>query len=117
MDKYIKISDLKSKLNYIFRSYGVGKATREAINNVISKIPYVVKGELETTIESDGTLNVEQTRNISKYAPCDDFICEKCGVRLGDWVKSVYDEDAEDTYHYEYEFKFCPECSRRVVEE
>lgn len=42
MDKYIKISDLKSKLNYIFRTYGVGKATREAINNAISKIPYVV---------------------------------------------------------------------------
>lgn len=60
-----------------------------------------------------GTADV--TRNLAKVS--DTFICEKCGIWLEDCVKCVYDEDAEDTIHYEYEFKFCPECGRRVMEE
>lgn len=55
------------------------------------------------------------TRNIAEVS--DTFICEKCRIHLEDCVKCVYDEDAEDITHYEYEFKFCPECRRRVVEE
>lgn len=55
------------------------------------------------------------TRNISEVS--DTFICEKCGIHLEDCVRAEYDEDTEDTTHYEYEFKFCPECSRLVVEE
>lgn len=60
-----------------------------------------------------GTADV--TRNISAVSYR--FICEKCGIRLEDCVKTVYDEDAEDTTYHEYEFKFCPECGRRVAEE
>lgn len=55
------------------------------------------------------------TRNLS--AVSDHFICEKCRVYLENWMKTVYEEDTEDTYCNEYEFKFCPECGRRVVEE
>ena len=60
-----------------------------------------------------GTADV--TRNLAKVS--DTFICEKCGIRLEDCVKTVYDEDAEDTTFHEYEFKFCPECGRKIVEE
>lgn len=55
------------------------------------------------------------TRNLS--AVSDRFFCEKCGIRLEDCVKAVYDEEDEDTKYQEYEFKFCPECGRKVVEE
>lgn len=57
----------------------------------------------------------EVTRNTAKVS--DTFICEKCGIHLEDCMKTVYDEDTEDTYCHEYEFKFCPECGRKIVEE
>lgn len=60
-----------------------------------------------------GTADV--TRNIAEVS--DTFICEKCGIHLEDCVRAEYDEDAEDTTHYEYKFKFCPECGRKIVEE
>lgn len=105
MDKYIKISDLKSKLNYIFRSYGVGKSTKEAINNVIRKIPYVVKEELETTIE---------------YMPEEDV----APVVHGKWVR--VDDNKErcsncETIYciYSYPYKrnnYCPNCGAKMEE-
>ena len=55
------------------------------------------------------------TRNMSKVS--DTFICEECGVHLNDYVRVIYDEDLEDTTFHEYEFKFCPECGRRVMED
>lgn len=58
------------------------------------------------------------TRNVSEVS--DKFICEKCGVYLDleDCTERVYNKDNKDTYYYyEYEFKFCPECGRKVVEE
>lgn len=55
------------------------------------------------------------TRNISVIS--DSFICEKCGIRLEDCTRIIFDEDAEDTTYHEYEFKFCPNCGRRIVEE
>lgn len=53
------------------------------------------------------------TRNVAEVS--DTFICEECGIHLEGRMKTVYDEDTEDTYCHEYEFKFCPECGRRVV--
>ena len=58
------------------------------------------------------------TRNLSKVS--DEFICEKCGVHLDieDCTERVYNKDNKDTYYYYvYEFKFCPECGRRIVEQ
>ena len=55
------------------------------------------------------------TRNLAKVS--DTFICGKCGIHIKDCIKVVYNEDTEDTTYQEYEFKFCPECGRRVMEE
>lgn len=55
------------------------------------------------------------TRNLS--AVSDRFFCEKCGIRLEDCTRVIFDEDAEYTTYQEYEFKFCPECGRKIVEE
>ena len=63
------------------------------------------------------------TRNIAEVSYT--FICKQCGAHLEDCVKAVYtdiddvddDEGAKDIVYSEYEFKFCPECGRKVVEE
>ena len=52
-EKYIKISDLRKKLNYIFRTYGTTRGMQEIYKKAIKSIPYAVKGELETTLESN----------------------------------------------------------------
>lgn len=49
--------------------------------------------------------------NIAEENPVDEFVCSKCGIHLYDWIR-VRDED-----YYEYEFKYCPNCGAKVVEE
>ena len=60
-------------------------------------------------------MNEHATRNIAEISNA--FICGKCGICLEDCVSVEYDEDTEDTTYHVYEFKFCPECGRRVMEE
>lgn len=55
------------------------------------------------------------TRNISTIHHSDKFICEKCGLILEDWNRTVYDDDGFE-YCPEYIFKYCPNCGRRVYE-
>lgn len=55
------------------------------------------------------------TRNVAEVS--DEFICEQCGMHIEDYVRAIYDEESEDTTYKGYEFKFCPECGRKVVEE
>lgn len=71
--------------------------------------------EIENNFNTIRDISPCLTRNTSKVS--DTFICEKCGIRIEDYSRVEYDEDAEDTTHYEYEFKFCPECGRKIVEE
>lgn len=56
-----------------------------------------------------------ETRNIGTLHPVDSFICEKCGIRLEDWVQLKEDPDMISCC--EYEFRFCPNCGRKIVEE
>ena len=61
---------------------------------------------------------MDNCMNVSyDVAHCDKFVCSKCGIILEDWVETKYDEDDGEAYHYEYEFKFCPNCGRKIVEE
>ena len=53
----------------------------------------------------------ETCRNITEENPVDDFVCSKCGIHLYDWIR----KDDEDWY--EYEFKYCPNCGAKVVEQ
>lgn len=53
-----------------------------------------------------------ETINLSKVAGCDQFICKECGLHLEDWYR--LDGDA---WLEECEFKFCPNCGRKVREE
>lgn len=58
---------------------------------------------------------VEQCENVAeKYADCDEFVCSKCGIHLGEWVKVSIDEDYDDEIHSEYVFKYCPNCGAKI---
>lgn len=58
---------------------------------------------------------LEETTNISDCHPVDEFKCSKCGIHIVDWSRADYDEDTDDTTLYEYEFRYCPNCGKRVV--
>lgn len=83
--------------------------------NCFNVVKYGSDEEVEKlyNILTYGTEDV--TRNVAEVS--DTFICEKCGIYLEDCVSVEYDEDTEDTTFHEYEFKFCPDCGRKVVEE
>lgn len=90
-EKYIKISDVMKKLNYIFRAYGTSPQMKEQIRDAIRKIPYVVKGELETTLEGVDVVGkwiqnkyVASSR-CSKCRGCftdEPPYCPKCGAKM-----------------------------------
>lgn len=63
------------------------------------------------TIETEP---VRHGRNISCMNPVDGFLCSECRTKIEGYYKVVYDEDAEDYNHYEYEMKFCPNCGARM---
>lgn len=53
------------------------------------------------------------------YAEFDQFVCSKCGIELQDWhgvERDMDDEFREEVSYYEYTFRFCPHCGRKIVE-
>ena len=54
----------------------------------------------------------ENTTNLSD--DYDEFICEKCGLIINSMIKIIIDEDERILQSFEY--KFCPECGRKVVD-
>jgi len=52
--------------------------------------------------------------NLAEIADYDEFKCSKCGIRLSGWARVEIDEEDGDISHFEYEFKYCPECGRRI---
>ena len=58
-EKYIKLSDVNKKLNYIFKSYGTTEYMKAIYRKAIKSIPYVVKSKLETTLESNGWISAK----------------------------------------------------------
>ena len=56
-----------------------------------------------------------ETRNISELHPTDGFHCLKCGVDLRDWSRIEFDDS--DEFVHEFEFKFCPNCGKKIIDE
>lgn len=52
-EKYINVADVKRKLRYIFKAYGVGGFVREKVEVMIDNLSYSVKGDLETTLTKE----------------------------------------------------------------
>lgn len=57
-------------------------------------------------------MNSHITKNLADVS--DTFICKECGIHIADYSRIEYDEDENDTTRYEYEFKYCPECGRKI---
>lgn len=93
-EKFIKISDLKKKLNYIFRSYGVNPQMRKTINEAINKIPYTIKGDLETTLESADVQEVVRCKDCKHLKYDRDFTTGRyCSLRNVNGGKYCKDDD------------------------
>lgn len=82
-DKYVKLADVKRKLRYIFKAYGVGSSLREKIKRTLDNLPYSVKGDLETTLE------------VTDVQPVNQWI--SVGDELPEWDKTVLVWYASDT--------------------
>lgn len=78
---------------------------------------YAILTDIISDLPAADVQPVTHTENMSTVAFCDRFICKNCDLHLEDWVKVVIDPDDGDELHYEYEFKFCPECGAKIVEE
>ena len=61
-------------------------------------------------------LQENETVNVSPENPVNGFVCLKCGIALEEWRELLIGTDGEVSARGEYEFKFCPECGRKVVE-
>lgn len=60
----------------------------------------------------------DTTKNVgTDYAEVDQFICEECGIHLQDWRRVEIDEDDGDISYYEYTFRYCPNCGRKIIYE
>jgi len=46
-------ADVKRKLRYAFKAYGVGSFVREKVEAIIDNLPYNVRGDLETTLTKE----------------------------------------------------------------
>ena len=57
-----------------------------------------------------------KTKNISELNDVDGFICAECDIRLEAWNRYLKDEDSECEFCYEYAFRYCPNCGRKVKE-
>ena len=74
-DKYVKLADVKRKLRYIFKVYGVNGFVKEKISRALNNLPYSVKGDLETTLEAADVQPVAHAKWIgftrSAFRGCD----------------------------------------------
>ncbi len=97
-DKYVKLADVKRKLRYIFKAYGVNSFVKEKITRALNNLPYSVKGDLETTLEAADVQPVAYAEwvclepEIGLY-----YSCSKCGHNT---LQGMY--------------KFCPNCGARM---
>lgn len=51
-DKFVNIADLKAKLRYWCKTRGVGKTGQDSLMATIKRIPYTVKSDIESTLET-----------------------------------------------------------------
>lgn len=51
-DKFVNIADLKAKLRYWCKTRGMAKTAQDSLMETIKRIPYTVKADIESTLES-----------------------------------------------------------------
>ena len=81
--KYVELSALKAKLNYLFRVYSVSPQMKKKYIDRINSLPYTVEAKLETTLDTT-----------EKWISCEERLpdnSEPCLV-----IYSKYDIDTND---------------------
>lgn len=61
-DKFVNIADLKAKLRYWCKTRGMTKAAQDSLMETIKRIPYTVKADIESTLETTEN-EIEMLRN------------------------------------------------------
>ena len=102
-DKYVKLADVKRKLRYIFKAYGVGGFVREKVERSLNNLPYSVKGDLETTLE---TADVQPVKHGKWEKKKGYLVCSNCGMTV-DTIGYTYEEQEEV-------FRYCSCCGYRM---
>lgn len=82
------------------------------------ELPFVETAEyVASELISAGIGKMKTCKNESNNNPVDEFICSECGFMTEDFSEKRVDmDDGEVTYH-EFEFRYCPNCGAKVVEE
>lgn len=61
-DKFVNIADLKVKLRYWCKTRGMTKAAQDSLMETIKRIPYTVKADIASTLETAEN-EIEMLRN------------------------------------------------------
>lgn len=61
-DKFVSIADLKAKLRYWCKTRGMTKAAQDSLMETIKRIPYTVKADIGSTLETTEN-EIEMLRN------------------------------------------------------
>lgn len=107
--KYINVADVKRKLRYIFKAYGVGGFVREKVEVMIDNLPYSVKGDLETTLEEKaeivkhGQWIYADTVGGMRY-----YRCKNCTDNGNETLETLADENETKWW------RFCPRCGAKM---
>lgn len=93
-EKYVKVSDVKRKLNYVFRTYQMPKSMRDEFYKCFDRVPYCVKGDLETSLPTDaqpvkhGKWEINCDGNYPYCSECEcsparaTNYCPNCGAKM-----------------------------------
>ena len=103
-EKYVKLSDVKKKMNYICRTYLSSPQIKQRISDALAKIPYTVKEELEATlkVENAPAADVRPERH-GRWEAAGNIVveCSACG--------DVYSATMIPRY-------YCPNCGAEMDE-
>jgi hypothetical protein len=106
-DKYVKLADVKRKLRYIFKAYGVGSFVREKVERALNNLPYSVKGDLETTLKASDVQPVKHGTWHKDEQGYDVYVeCSECGLNLS--TSNYIENEWRDI------LKYCPNCGARM---
>lgn len=82
------------------------------------ELPFVETAEyVASELISAGIGKMKTCKNESDNNPVDEFICSECGFMTEDFSEKRIDEDDGDVTYHEFEFRYCPNCGAKVVEE
>ena len=104
MEKYFALSELKRRAVPIV-DVGQSTGTVGVPLRVLDEIP-------EAKVREN-----KACHNASEeFDAADRFLCSECGIELGDWNRIERDEDDGEETHFEYRFRFCPNCGSPITE-